>query len=129
MKKLVMDLDRTLTDPDDGAGYAHKAPNKEVVAALRRYRLQGWEISIYSSRNMRTYAGQLGKINALTLPGIITWLDKHDIPYDEVHVGKPWCGQDGFYVDDRAVRPDEFVGKTYAEIRALLGLDPEVGEA
>lgn len=125
MKKLVMDLDRTLTDPNDGAGYADKAPNKEVVSALRRYRMQGWEISIYSSRNMRTHAGQIGKINALTLPGIIDWLNKHDIPYDEVHVGKPWCGHDGFYVDDRAVRPDEFVGKTYTEIRTLLGLDAE----
>jgi capsule biosynthesis phosphatase len=67
----------------------------------------------------------VGKINAVTLPLIIKWLDKHNIPYDEVHVGKPWCGQDGFYVDDRAVRPDEFVGKSYTEIRVLLGLDPE----
>jgi capsule biosynthesis phosphatase len=72
---------------------------------------------------MRTFEGRVGEIVAKTVPTLIAWLDKHDIPYDEIHVGKPWCGHDGFYVDDRAVRPDEFARMDYTEIRALLGLD------
>ena len=35
-----------------------------------------------------------------------------DIPYDEIIYGKPWPGHNGFYVDDRAVRPDEFLNHT-----------------
>ncbi|EFN9551897.1 capsular biosynthesis protein, partial [Escherichia coli] len=63
----------------------------------------------------------IGLINKNTLPVIINWLDKNDIPYDEIYVGKPWCGHEGFYVDDKAIRPSEFVNKTYEEIVELLG--------
>ena len=65
--------------------------------------------------------GTLEKINVHTLPKILTWLDKHQVPYDEVIVGKPWCGDEGFYVDDRAIRPDEFVKLSLSEIHKLLG--------
>lgn len=71
---------------------------------------------------MRSFGNSVGKINAFTLPVIIDWLARHDIPYDEIHVGKPWCGEDGFYVDDRAIRPDEFSALGYDEVRALLGM-------
>nr|MBP7234731.1 capsular biosynthesis protein [Moraxella sp.] len=77
-----------------------------------------------TSRNMRTYQGNIGAINKNTLPIIIDWLGRHDIPYDELYVGKPWCGFEGFYVDDKAIRPDELVKLSYAEICQLLDLTP-----
>ena len=120
MKRLVFDLDGTLTHDDKAVGYAERAPNLAVVEKLRAYHAEGFEIVICSARNMQTYAGQVGKINANTLPVILDWLARHDIPYDELHVGKPWCGEDGFYVDDKAVRPSEFLTLGHDEIRALL---------
>jgi capsule biosynthesis phosphatase len=54
------------------------------------------------------------------LPGILAWLQKNDVAFDEIHVGKPWCGREGFYIDDRAIRPSEFVRLNLAEIRDLL---------
>ncbi|HDV1602157.1 TPA: capsular biosynthesis protein, partial [Escherichia coli] len=62
----------------------------------------------------------IGLINKNTLPIIINWLDENNIPYDEIYVGKPWCGHEGFYVDDKAIRPSEFINKTYEEIVELL---------
>ncbi|MDK9759434.1 capsular biosynthesis protein, partial [Vibrio sp. D173a] len=62
----------------------------------------------------------VGKINIFTLPIITEWLDKDDVPYYEVLIGKPWCGKDGFYVDDRAIRPSEFSKKSKEEIDAIL---------
>ena len=82
----------------------------------------GFEIIISTSRNIRTYEGNVGKINANTLPIIIKWLDKNSVPYDEIYVGKPWCGIEGFYIDDKAVRPSELVNMSYDEIVALLDL-------
>ena len=120
MKRLVFDLDGTLTHDDASASYAERAPNAAVVARLREYKAQGFEIVICSARNMRTFQGQVGKINANTLPVILDWLARHEIPYDEIHVGKPWCGTDGFYVDDKAIRPSEFLALSHAEIQALL---------
>lgn len=127
MQRLVIDLDGTLTIDEPGVPYADKRPDLGVVAQIREYRRQGFEIVIATSRNMRTFSGSVGKINAHTLPVIIGWLQKHDIPYDEIHVGKPWCGTDGFYVDDRALRPDEFRTMSYEDIRALLRMDKGAG--
>ncbi|HFM3195463.1 TPA: capsular biosynthesis protein, partial [Escherichia coli] len=49
---------------------------------------------------------------------------RNNIPYDEIIVGKPWCGTNGFYVDDKAIRPSEFISLSETEIAELL--DKEV---
>ncbi|MDR0780712.1 MAG: capsular biosynthesis protein [Pseudomonadales bacterium] len=119
-RQIVCDLDSTLCFTQNG-NYPEASPNEEAIRVLREYKRQGFEIVIHTSRNMRTYAGDVGKIAVHTLPGIITWLNKHEVPYDAVHIGKPWCGREGFYVDDKAIRPDELVSLSYQEIRKLIG--------
>lgn len=119
MKRLVMDLDDTICRTLDG-NYQQSKPVDGIAERIREYKAMGFEIVINTSRNMRTYQGNIGKINANTLPIIITWLDKHKIPYDEIIVGKPWCGHEGFYVDDRAVRPSEFLKYSLEEITDFL---------
>ena len=47
------------------------------------------------------------------------WLAKWDIPYDEIVFGKVWPGPKGFYVDDRSVRPDEFLNHTPEELAEI----------
>ena len=123
MKRLIFDLDDTLCTTQNG-DYANAQPITEVVEKLRDYHRQGFTIVINTSRNMRTFQGNIGAINKNTLPIIIDWLRRHDIPYDELYVGKPWCGFEGFYVDDKAIRPDELVKLSYAEICQLLDLTP-----
>lgn len=119
MKRIVIDLDNTLCRSRQG-DYANAEPILETIDAVRRYSRSGFEIVIHTSRNMRTFESNIGKINARTLPIILDWLHRHDVPYDEVVVGKPWCGDDGFYVDDRAVRPAEFATLPYEDIVRLL---------
>jgi capsule biosynthesis phosphatase len=120
MPTLVMDLDGTLTIEDPSKPYADRLPNLAVVEKLREYKAAGFEIAIYTARNMRTHEKSIGRINALALPIEIDWLKRHDIPFDEVYVGKPWAGPQGFYVDDRAIRPNEFATLSHAEILKLL---------
>ena len=119
MKKIIIDLDGTITSKET-SDYDGVVPNTDVVEALHRYREDGFDIVIHTSRNMRTYEGNVGKINVHTLPKIISWLEKHSVPYDEIVVGKPWCGFDGFCVDDKTVRPSEFASMSYDEIREML---------
>ncbi|WP_302409807.1 HAD-IIIC family phosphatase [Comamonas kerstersii] len=121
MKRIVMDLDETICSTVNG-DYANSIPKPDVIERMREFKAQGFEIVISTSRNMRTYKGNIGKINANTLPIIVGWLNKHKVPYDEIYTGKPWCGTDGFYVDDRALRPDEFVQLSVADIQKLLGI-------
>ena len=120
MKKIVIDLDDTISKTKNG-DYKNSQPITEVINLLRNYRDKGFEIAISTSRNMQTFNGSIGKINAVTLPIITEWLDTHKVPYDEIHIGKPWCGDGGFYVDDKAIRPSEFLRYSYEEILAIVG--------
>lgn len=119
MKKLVIDLDNTITQANT-SDYKNVLPNHHVIKKMKHFKSQGFEIIIYTARNMRTFEGNVGKINVHTLPDILEWLQKNDVPHDEVIVGKPWCGHDGFYVDDRAIRPSEFCSMSIDEINTLL---------
>lgn len=119
MKKLIVDLDGTITKLNT-SDYINVLPYVGVIEKLIEYKNIGFTIVINTARNMRTYEGNVGKINIHTLPIIIEWLDKHKVPYDEVIVGKPWCGHEGFYIDDKAIRPSEFTNLSLDEINALL---------
>lgn len=119
MKKLVVDLDSTIT-LGDTSDYRNVSPNLEVIKQLVSYQEQGFTITIFTARNMRTHEGNIGLINVHTLPIIIEWLAKNSVPYNEIIVGKPWCGKEGFYIDDRAIRPSEFTSMSFEEITELL---------
>lgn len=118
-KKIVIDLDDTISKTHKG-DYDNSVPINSVVSKLREYKSVGYDIVIYSSRNMRTYNNNIGEINVHTLPKILNFLHKYDIPYDQIILGKPWAGFDGFYVDDKCIRPSEFVSLSEEEIKKLL---------
>tara|TARA_E500000331_G_scaffold123539_1_gene121038 strand:+ start:3859 stop:4242 length:384 start_codon:yes stop_codon:yes gene_type:complete len=119
MKKLIVDLDNTISVTEN-SDYKNSRPLYELLNKLNLYRDKGFQIVIHTSRNMRTYNNNIGKINIHTLPNIVAWLDKYDIPYDEIYIGKPWCGNEGFYIDDRAIRPSEFNSLSYEKIIEIL---------
>ena len=100
--KIVIDLDDTLTIADSQKSYQEVLPREDVIDTLREYKKRGFEIVIATARNMRTYSGHVGKINANTLPIILEWLEKHNVPYDEIIVGKPSAipDQDLLYYTD-----------------------------
>lgn len=118
---IVLDLDGTLCEiKPPGKSYAELTPRAGMLEKLREYRANGWYVIICTARNMRTYDGNVGQIMANTAKVVFEWLDRHEVPYDEVHFGKPWPGANGFIVDDRAVRPDEFLRHSHAELLRLL---------
>ena len=120
MKKIIIDLDDTLTINASAQDYADKLVDHNVRSKLVEYKNLGFEICIYTARNMRSLDGDIGKINKHTVPVILKWLEHQKVPFDELIVGKPWCGTEGFYVDDKAIRPSEFVKLTYDEITKIL---------
>lgn len=119
MKRAIFDLDNTLCVTQE-RDYANATPRHDVIAALRQLKDQGFDIVISTSRNVQSFEGNVGKINVHTLPLIVNWLQSHHVPFDEIYVAKPWCGDEGFYVDDRAIRPSELLNHSLPEIQALL---------
>ena len=120
VKKIIIDLDNTITIDDQNSKYQYKKPNLDVINKLKNYKEMGFEIIIHTARNMKTFNGDISKINSNTLPIILKWLKKFDVPFDGIIIGKPWCGEEGFYVDDKAIRPDEFVNLEYDKILNLI---------
>lgn len=114
-KVVVFDIDGTLCElKAPGQSYRDVKPDEEMLKFLNHLQRSGVYIILHSSRQMRTYEGNIGKLMANTALTLHRWLDDYNIPFDELHLGKPWCS-DGFYVDDKALRPNEVKGKTYEE--------------
>ena len=112
-----MDVDGTICPIKQAhEDYAELVPRAEIVERMRQYRDEGFYIILNSSRNMNSHDGNMGLITARTAKTLLAWLDRNDIPYDELHLGKPWAGHGGFYVDDRAIRPDEFLALSYEQV-------------
>lgn len=118
---IVFDLDGTLCEiKKSDESYADIAPKKDVIEQLKAYREMGFYIIIQTARQMKTHDGNLGRINANTAKVTIDWLEKNEVVYDELYFGKPWCGKNGFYVDDKAIRPNEFTSLSFEEIQELI---------
>jgi capsule biosynthesis phosphatase len=117
---LVVDVDGTLCPvKTKDEEYGGLAPYGDIVEKIKDYHAQGARIVLYTSRNVNTYNGNLGLINANTAKVLLAWLDKWEIPYHEIIYGKPWAGHRGIYVDDRAVRPDEFLKYSFGELEKI----------
>lgn len=106
-KSIAVDFDGTLCDwcyPEVGK---IKPGAKE---ALQRFRELGYRIIIWSCRTC-DYFPEIFAPNGLLPPEqrrvfqeMKAWLDDHQIPYDEIdlgRMGKPMCD---YYIDDKAVR-------------------------
>ena len=117
---FIFDIDGTICPiKKKSERYEDIVPYAEMCMKIREYKAAGAKIVLFTSRNMNSYGGNIGLINAHTAPTLMTWLKKWDIPYDELIYGKPWPGHRGVYVDDRTVRPDEFLTKTPDELELI----------
>ena len=117
---FVFDVDGTICPiKQRDERYEDLIPYPEMVEKIREYKEMGAKIILLTSRNMNSYSGNIGLINANTAKVLLAWLDKWEIPYDEIIYGKPWPGPNGFYVDDRTVRPDEFLRCSVEEMKEI----------
>ena len=120
VKLVAVDIDGTLCPIKmKEEKYEDLVPYENMVAKLRYYKENGAKILLFTSRNMNSYNGNIGMINKNTAKVLLDWLDKWNIPYDEILYGKPWPGHKGFYIDDRTVRPDEFLNHTVEELNDI----------
>ncbi len=114
---FIFDIDGTLCPiKKKEERYEDIVPYQDMVEKLKEYKKDGAKIVLFTSRNMNSYNGNIGKINKNTARILLDWLDKWQIPYDEIIYGKPWPGHKGFYVDDRTIRPDEFLTKNLEQL-------------
>lgn len=108
--KLVIDLDNTITIDYKSLGYPEKKLNDKVKASILESK-KNFDITILTARNMKSLKGDLNKIHEITKPIAIKWLSQNAVPFDDIIFGKPYCGEDGHYVDDKNISIEEFIFK------------------
>tara|TARA_B100000287_G_scaffold10067_1_gene10239 strand:- start:1233 stop:1607 length:375 start_codon:yes stop_codon:yes gene_type:complete len=111
-KTIVIDIDDTICFTnhnyhDTQLKYGNALPNKKVIHGMQILKRQGFHIILLTARRMLTHKGDVEKI--VKDVGKITtdWLERYDVPYDELIWGKPYSGT--YYVDDKAMNLEEFV--------------------
>lgn len=111
-KKYCFDLDNTLvTYPVIDNDYSSVLPIEKNIKLLKHLKNMGNEIIIYTARRMKTHKGNIGKITADIGKITIDTLEKFDIPYDELHFGKPYAD---YYVDDLGI-------SAFSNLEKMLG--------
>ena len=103
-KTMVVDVDDTILVTEN-RDYEHSKPVVPVVVKLREAREKGWRIVLYTARGMGRSNGNISEVADQVFREVATFCERHDVPYDEIILGKPWAAM---YVDDKALRPGEF---------------------
>jgi capsule biosynthesis phosphatase len=105
-EKLVFDLDGTLWDENF-------IPDYEMLNFLENFYEQGGYVILYTARGMKSRDCNVGKIIAEVSPEVLERLEDLGVKYHEIHFGKPYCGDDGYYIDDRALHPKDVKNSLY----------------
>ena len=123
-KALVVDIDGTLCPiKRSDESYADLPVEPRMLQRLIELKQDGWRIILSSSRGMRTHDGNQGEILVNVLPTLLDWLKHHKVPFDEIWMAKPWPGHDGLYIDDRSVRPREFIENSLEDLYKICERD------
>ncbi len=107
-RTLVVDIDKTICESPRGKDYSKCKPIEPVCEKLREENNKGTYIILYTSRNVRTFKGNIGLINKHTNVVLAEWLKNNNIPYDEIYFNKPWGFGDLNYIDDKFLSIEEF---------------------
>jgi capsule biosynthesis phosphatase len=100
--KICIDLDGVICQlKKEGETYENLLPVNGAPESLRELKAAGHYVIINTARHMKTCQGNLGMVTARISLITLKWLEKYDIPYDEIYFGKPHAD---VYIDDNAYR-------------------------
>lgn len=100
IERFCFDLDNTLvTKPRVEGDYSTCEPIDANINFLKHLKKLGHYIIISTARRMKTHLGNVNAVIKDIGKLTIDQLDNFDIPYDELHFGKPYAN---YYIDDLA---------------------------
>jgi capsule biosynthesis phosphatase len=104
---IVFDVDDTILKTQNW-DYENSRPKMEVIEGVRALKKAGWRIVLHTARGQGRSGGNIETVRDQVTKEIEDFCEKFQVPYDELILGKVWAH---FYVDDRAMRPEEFAVK------------------
>lgn len=89
---FTFDVDGTLCEnKTDGMTYADVKPLSGAVETLQWLHNEGHTIILHTARHMKTCGGNQGKVLAKQGKVLLDWLERWQIPYDEIWWNKPYA--------------------------------------
>ena len=102
---ICVDVDDTLCVTVN-RDYANSEPIQPMIEKVRHAKAAGWQVVLYTARGQGRSEGQWQTVAEEVKREIAAFCERHNVPYDDIVLGKPWAR---WYVDDKAIRPDEFL--------------------
>jgi capsule biosynthesis phosphatase len=110
-KTFIMDIDGTICQAparEDGSfDYEKAVPLLPVVQRVNELYDAGHRIVLNTARGMRTYNGDVKKVEKNVRPALEKWLADNGVKYHELVMGKAW-GANPIYVDNRNLSVKSF---------------------
>jgi len=101
-KRICIDLDGVISQlKQANETYGDVKPVDGASEKIKALKEAGHYIIILTARHMKTCEGNVGLVQKRVAAITLKWLEENDIPYDEIHFGKPWAD---IYIDDNAYR-------------------------
>lgn len=105
MKTLCVDVDDTICFTQN-RDYERSVPNEPVIKKLREAREAGYTIILHTARGQGRSNNNISAVADEVMDEIESFCHRFDVPYDMIVIGKPLADA---YIDDKAMRPDEFL--------------------
>lgn len=107
----VIDIDGTFCTAKrktgwDSPDYANAEPDRDFIHAMQHLHDLGYTIILFTARGQLSRGGDMHRIENEVRPILEDWLQRHDVPYDHLVMGKPWARY--AYIDDKNMIPAEF---------------------
>src|SRR6185503_19081411 len=88
--RICIDLDGVICElKKEGQTYDQLAAVPGAIEKLRQLKTAGHYIIIQPARHMKTCEGNVGRVQARIGSITLNWLEKNNVPYDEIYFGKP----------------------------------------
>lgn len=112
---LVIDVDKTVCIPE--GDYKDRKPYPYIKELLETLRAAGYKLHYHTARYMWRTGGNQLKAHELGYQELKDWMDKYEIPYDQLYFGKPG----GIIIDDMAVYVDSDEPQSWLNVVKRLG--------
>lgn len=115
--KAVFDLDDTIC-AHKRRDFDNALPVEKTVEKIRRLKQAGIYIVIYTARGQNSCRGDVALIKEKYESKITEWLNKNNVPFDELVFGKP-LGD--LYIDDKGISLQEFYDIAFEKMEGKSG--------
>lgn len=113
---FILDIDLTICKAIN-RDYKNAIPYSNVINKINHLYKNGHHIVLFTARGMLSNNNDIHKINETVRPVLELWLNKHNVMYHELIMGKPFFSGETYYIGDEVLTISQFINGTEHEYK------------